>query len=61
MAHAPTTLSIEERRVQESLDRLDRQLKGTRVLFSPFTLISFNSFADVEARTRSTSNTRLQK
>jgi hypothetical protein len=24
----PTTLSIEERRVQESIDRLDRQLKG---------------------------------
>ncbi|UJR30254.1 hypothetical protein I4U23_017792 [Adineta vaga] len=25
--HTPTTLSIEERRVQESIDRLDRQLK----------------------------------
>jgi len=24
----PTTLSIEERRVQESIDRLDRQLRG---------------------------------
>ncbi|CAF1134151.1 unnamed protein product [Adineta ricciae] len=33
--HVPTTLSIEERRVQESIDRLDRQLKEAQAKIRP--------------------------
>jgi hypothetical protein len=56
----PTTLSIEERRVQESIDRLDRQLRGILDHFLN-DLSTLNLFSDVQTRTRSNSGTRLQK
>lgn len=59
----PTTLSIEERRVKESIERLDRQLQGKiRSIQSILAYsIYFNGFLDVQTRTRSTSGTRTQK
>ena len=59
----PTTLSIEERRVKESIERLDRQLQGKiRSIQSILAyLIYFHGFLDVQMRTRSTSGTRTHK